>query len=440
MVFETFAAASSTLIWATFIIALIMGALVNKTNFCTMGAVSDVVNIGDWGRMRAWLLAIAVAVLGVAILEAISLVNPDQAFPPYRMGQILLAENILGGLLFGIGMTLASGCGNKTLIRIGGGNLKSIMVFLIIGIIAYYMINPISGDQTLMSLLFLDWIRPMSVSLSTQQDLGAIVGGESAGTARLILGIIVALGVLAFVFKSAEFRTGFDNILGGVAVGVAVLAAWYVTSNLNLSYEHEFEGDVVVSVRDFVDPTSQLGWVSMEDMGMAEDASALEGWDADRPPVANMSPQSFTFINPIGQTTAYLGSGLDRNLVSFGVMAVFGVILGSFLWSIISKGFRIEWFSSVGDFVNHFIGAILMGFGGVLAMGCTVGQAVTGISTLAVGSILTFIFIVLGSALTMKVQYYKMVYEEEATFFKALVAGLCDMKLLPDGLRKLDKV
>lgn len=440
MVFETFAAANSTLIWATFIIALIMGALVNKTNFCTMGAVSDVVNMGDWGRMRAWLLAIAVAVLGVAILEAISLVNPDQAFPPYRMGQLLLAENILGGLLFGIGMTLASGCGNKTLIRIGGGNIKSIMVFLIIGIIAYYMINPIKGDQTLMSMLFLDWIRPMSIGLSTQQDLGAIVGGESAGTARLILGIIVALGVLAFVFKSADFRTGFDNILGGVAVGVAVLAAWYVTSNLNLAYEHEFEGDVVVTVRDFVDPTSQLGWVSMEDMGMADEASALEGWDADRPSVANMSPQSFTFINPMSQTLGYAGSGFDRSLLSFGVMAVFGVILGSFLWSIISKGFRIEWFSSVRDFVNHFIGAILMGFGGVLAMGCTIGQAVTGISTLAVGSILTFISIVLGSALTMKVQYYKMVYEEEATFIKALVAGLCDMKLLPDGLRKLDKV
>ena len=440
MVFETFSAANSTLIWATFIIALIMGALVNKTNFCTMGAVSDVVNMGDWGRMRAWLLAIAVAVLGVAVLEALSMVNPDQAFPPYRMGQILVAENILGGLLFGIGMTLASGCGNKTLIRIGGGNIKSIFVLLIIGVIAYFMINPISGDQTLMSLLFLDWIRPMSVGLSTHQDLGAIIGGESAGAARLILGIIVALGALAFVFKSADFRSSFDNILGGLAVGIAVLGAWYITSNLNLAYEHEFEGDVTVSVRDFVDPTSQLGWVSMEDMGMAEDATVLKGWTADRPSVPAMSPQSFTFINPMGQTVGYIGSGFDRNMVGFGLMAVIGVILGSFLWSIISKGFRIEWFSSVRDFVNHFIGAILMGFGGVLAMGCTVGQAVTGISTLAVGSILTFIAIVLGSALTMKVQYYQMVYEEEASFVKALVAGLCDMKLLPDSLRKLDKV
>ena len=440
MVFETFSAANSVLIWSVFVLALFLGAVVNKTNFCTMGAVSDVVNMGDWGRMRAWLLAIGVAVLGVVLLEAMSLVDPDRAFPPYRMGQLLLAENILGGLLFGIGMTLASGCGNKMLIRIGGGNIKSVMVFVVVGTIAYFMINPIKGDQTLMSILFLDWIRPMSIGLSTHQDLGAILGGDSAGMMRLILGIVVALGVLAFVFKSADFRSNFDNILGGMAVGLVVLAAWYVTSNLMVSFESEFEGDVVVSVRDFVDPASETGWAALEAFGDAEDAPVLAGWDAGRPSVPNMSPQSFTFINPTGQTLGYFGSGFDRTLLGFGVMAVFGVILGSFLWSIISKGFRFEWFSSVGDFVNHFIGAVLMGFGGVLAMGCTIGQAVTGISTLAVGSILTFISIVLGSSLTMKVQYYKMVYEEEATFIKALVAGLCDMKLLPDGLRKLDKV
>ena len=105
-----------------------------------------------------------------------------------------------------------------------------------------------------------------------------------------------------------------------------------------------------------------------------------------------------------------------------------------------SRSFRFEWFSSFGDFVNHLIGAILMGFGGVLALGCTVGQAITGISTLAVGSFLTFFAIVLGAALTMKVQYYRMVYEEEASFTKALVASLADLRLLPNGMRKLDKV
>ncbi|MCW9089429.1 MAG: YeeE/YedE family protein [Gammaproteobacteria bacterium] len=431
MVFESFSEANSALLWSTFVIAVVMGAVVNKTNFCTMGAVSDAVNMGDWGRMRAWFFAIAVALLGVSLLEASSLADPDNAFPPYRMGQLIWAENLLGGLVFGIGMTLASGCGNKTLIRIGGGNIKSLMVFLIIGVIAYFMVNPLPGsDQTLMSLLFLDWIRPLAIDMGGPQDLGSVLAGESAGSARLWIGVALAAVLMFFVFKSAEFRGSFDNVLGGLVVGAAVLAAWYVSSNIMLQYE-DWGDKVTVSTREFLDPVAS-SW------DMAEDARA--NWDAAKPDMTSMSPQSFTFINPMGQSVGYTAKGFDRSDLSFGVIAVFGIIIGSFLWAIISKGFRIEWFSSVRDFFNHFIGAIMMGFGGVLAMGCTIGQGITGVSTLAIGSIITLVSIILGSALTMKVQYYKLVYEEEASFAKALVAGLCDMKLLPNGLRQLDKV
>ena len=128
MNFDNFFTAQSSFLWAAFGLALVMGAVVNKTNFCTMGAVSDMVNIGDSGRFRAWLLAIAVALLGVTLLEPLGMVNVDGSFPPYRGGELLWVENLLGGLMFGIGMTLASGCGNKCLIRIGGGNIKSIIV------------------------------------------------------------------------------------------------------------------------------------------------------------------------------------------------------------------------------------------------------------------------------------------------------------------------
>jgi len=128
MTYADFASAQSIFLWSTFAIALIMGAVVNKPNFCTMGAVSDWVNMSDTGRMRAWILAIAVGVLGVTALEAAGLVNVTGTFPPYRQTNFVWLENVLGGALFGVGMTLASGCGNKTLIRIGGGNLKSVMV------------------------------------------------------------------------------------------------------------------------------------------------------------------------------------------------------------------------------------------------------------------------------------------------------------------------
>jgi len=153
-----------------------------------------------------------------------------------------------------------------------------------------------------------------------------------------------------------------------------------------------------------------------------------------------LNSQSFTFINPIGQTYGYIKDGLNSALLTFGLISVIGVILGSLLWALISRSFRIEWFVDTRDFINHSIGGILMGFGGVLALGCTVGQGITGMSTLALGSIFTFISIIFGSALTMKIQYYKIVYEEEASFGKALVTSLVDMKLLPASLRQLDAV
>ena len=147
MQFESFSESLSFFLWSTFILSVLLGAVVNKTNFCTMGAVSDMVNINDYGRFRAWLLAIAVATIGVSVFEYMGLVNVTDSFPPYRGSSFIYIENILGGLLFGIGMTYASGCGNKTLIRIGGGNIKSVLVFVIIALIAYYMTTPFPGSD-----------------------------------------------------------------------------------------------------------------------------------------------------------------------------------------------------------------------------------------------------------------------------------------------------
>lgn len=420
MVFEGFVAAQEFLLWGVFVTALVMGALVNKTNFCTMGAISDLVNMGDSGRMRAWLLAIAVAVIGVGVLEYLGLINVSDTFPPYRAGNLLWAENILGGLLFGIGMTLASGCGNKCLIRIGGGNLKSMVVFLIIGMVAYFMVSPFPGtDQTLMSVLFYDWIRPLSNDLGGSQDLGALADRTHSVVARLVIALLLGLTLLGLILRSADFRRSGDNLLGGVVVGLAVVVVWYLSSNVLV---------------DSVDGKMTLGayydqWDMLAD---SESGRPAQG----RP----LSAQSFTFINPMGQALEYLAGGFDRRLLTVGIVAVAGVLLGSLLWSVLSRRFRIEWFSSVVDLRNHVIGALLMGFGGTLAMGCTIGQAVTGISTLALGSFLTFGAIFLGSALTMKVQLYKMVYEDEATLAKAVVTGLVDLRLLPASLRKLDAV
>ena len=417
MIFESFVDGQTFLLGSAFILAFIIGMIANKTNFCTMGAVSDMVNMGDYSRFRAWLLAIAVAMSGVVVLEFLGLLSVDSTFPPYRDTQIIWLENILGGFLFGVGMTFASGCGNKTLVRIGGGNIKSIMVLMVIAVVAFYMTNPFPGsDKTLYSVLFFEWISPLAISLDSSSDIGSLISVESAVLTRLVVGLMIVLLLGVYIFKSAEFRSGFDNILGGLVIGLAVLAAWYVSSNIIIDAEGE---------------ALSLG-AYYQEWDMLADS------DEGKPSMGRpLSTQSFTFINPMAQTYGYSMSGFNNVHLSFGLLSVLGVILGSLMWALISKGFRIEWFANVKDFFMHLIGAVLMGLGGTLALGCTIGQAITGISTLAVGSVLVFIAILFGSALTMKMQYYKMLYED-ASLISVFLTSLVELRLLPASMRKLE--
>jgi len=424
MSFESFVSAHAAVLWLTFGIAVVMGAVVNKTNFCTMGAVSDLVNMGDSSRIRAWLLAMAVAILGVTLIEAAGLFTVDASRPPYRGGSFAWLEYIIGGVMFGVGMTLGSGCGNKTLVRIGGGNLKSIIVFIVISICAYFMVNPFPGtDDTLYSTLFYPWTNLTTVSLAGKQDLGSLVSaasGADVATMRLIFGLLVCAGILLFVFKSEDFRQSADSKLAGIVVGACIIAAWYVSADFaTISADGE--------IYSWVNYASDDVWT------MVEDSAAPSG----------VAVQSYSFINPIGEMTGYLVNGMEGwkgNTLTYGMVATFGVIIGSLLWAVISKGFRIEWFVDMKDFITHLIGGALMGVGGILAVGCTIGQAVTGVSTLALGSFMVFGSIVFGSAMTMKIQYYRLVYEDEATFGKAFITALVDMKVLPASLRKLDAV
>lgn len=368
----------NNILLSVFVIAAVMGAVANKTNFCTMGAISDWVNMEDKGRLRAWLLAIAVAMGGVLVLEALGRINLSGAtFPPYRTANFAWLRYLLGGVMFGIGMTLASGCGNKTLIRIGGGNLKSLVVLAIASTMAYFMLW-----SDFYGIVFDSWMAPLAVNLGAigakSQTLDGILGGlagmADTSTLHLILGSLLVVGILFFAFRSEEFRDNRDNIFGGAVVGLAVLAGWYLTG-------------------------SALGaeWKEWAEM-------------ADTPP-SRVEVQSFTFISPMGDSMRYLLHPGDFSMINFGICALAGVIVGSFLYSVLTRSFRIEWFANAGDFANHAIGAVLMGVGGVLSMGCTVGQAITGVSTLAVGSMLTFAAIVIGAVGTMKFQYWKMMRE-----------------------------
>lgn len=425
MTFDNFFHAESVFLWSTFALSLVLGAVANKTNFCTMGAVSDLVNMGDSGRLRAWILAATVAMIGVLVLEGLGYINlGSTTLPPYRGSQFQWGRYLLGGFLFGIGMTLGSGCGNKTLIRMGAGNIKSLFVFVMIAVVAYYMVDPFKQlPATWYQTMFAPWLGKASISLTGNQDLGSMVGGAvgvAPLTMRLIIGAVIAAVSLFILFRSADFRKNFDNVFAGIVIGVVVIAAWYITSNITIN-----GADGHQTMSQFYN-----NWDFAMDSAVGKPKNGA----------TNLLPQSFTFISPMGQAFGYATSGFAKNFMTFGVVSVIGVILGSLLWSLINRSFRIEWFASFKDFITHIIGGILMGFGGVLGLGCTIGQGITGVSTLALGSFMVFISIVFGSALTMKIQYYKLVYEDEASFFKAFITALVDMKLLPSGLRQLEAV
>ncbi|MBH32668.1 MAG: hypothetical protein CMD90_03345 [Gammaproteobacteria bacterium] len=401
-----------TILLICFITTFILGAVVFKTSFCTMGAVSDLVNIGDTGRMRSWFFAIAIAIFGVAILNIfniadINLANSKQTSnPPYLSTVFMWPRYILGGILFGIGMTLASGCGNRTLVRIGGGNIKSILVLFIMGTSAYFMIFTNFANN-----VFFSWMQPTIIDFSNyglnNQSVSSIINLFFNSQSELFFFIIptlISLLIIYWCFKSSDFYKSFDNIFSGLVLGVAVTIAWYLTAG----------------------PMGQ------------ELMSEIEFLDGNEKPYAT-GIQGLTFVQPSAILIRLIESNFNLIFINFALTAAAGIICGSLAYSIIFNKFKVEWFASLKDLLNHVIGAILMGIGGVLALGCTIGQGVTGVSTLSVGSFISLAFIIFGSGITMKIQLYRMVYED-SSFLDALLSGLVDFRLLPKILRKLDQV
>jgi len=389
----------------TSILGFILGYVVNKTNFCTMGAVSDLVNIGDTSRLKAWFLAIAIAILGVTILELVGAINVNDSRIPYRNSVLFWPRYIVGGIMFGIGMTLASGCGNKILIRIGGGNLKSIFVLLIAGLMALLMTR-----TDFYGLLFHSWMSPLSPDLAklgiNDQSIQTIISSIfRLDSGNIFSTLFVPLITIFFLFKfifSSNKKLSADNITSGIVVGLVVVFAWLLTGGQL--------GQAWIENNDFLDT-----------------------------PYPSVGVQSFTFINPMGEALLYTTSGLNSFFLTFGVAALLSTIFGSFVYALISKNLRLEWFANKHDFIRHLIGGILIGIGGVLSLGCTIGQGVTGVSTLAIGSIITLISIIFGASLMMKIEYYKAVYED-SSFSELLKNSLIDLRVLPEKIRSLEKI
>jgi len=358
---------ATLVVWGGFVLAFIFGAVANKTNFCTMGAISDVVNMEHWGRMRMWLLTIAVAVIGANLLYYFGLIDLSKSV--YQRPVLPWLSLLLGGALFGVGMTIAAGCTNKNLVRVGGGSLRSVVVLTVLAISAYMTLKGLFGQWR---ASFLD---PVSVDLSqwgfSAQGLPQVLAkltGLPDKTALLITLSVVGLGLLVFVFKDKRFRSNLSHVLGSVVLGLLVVAAWYLTGHIGFGEDPE----------------------TMEMVYFATNTRTLE---------------SMSFVAPVAFNLEMLMLWTDKSLrMTFGIASAIGVVLGSFAYAISTRQFRWEGFASMEDLRTQLIGAVLMGFGGVTAIGCTIGQGLSGVSTLAIGSFLALAGIIGGAVATMKWQ------------------------------------
>jgi len=337
---------------AFFLGGLLLGVISQRTHFCTMGAISDVVHMGDWTRARQWLVAMGVAMLGFAALSDLGQIDPSKTL--YASARLMWLSTAVGGLMFGYGMVIASGCGNKTLVRIGGGNLKSLVVMVVMGVSAFATLKGITAVLRVSTLdtFFVD--MPTGANLSV---LGIPYLGYILGTLLLLV-----------VMRHQEMWT-FPNLLAGLGVGGLVVAMWWVSGHLGFVPEHP---------------------ETLEAVYVATNSGRIE---------------ALNFVAPVAYTLDWLMFYSDTSKVlSAGITAVVGVMAGSALSALQTQTFRWEGFANPRDLGQHLVGSVLMGVGGVTAMGCTFGQGLSGISTLSLNAVLALAAIVIGAVLALRRQ------------------------------------
>jgi len=358
---------TAQVLWAAFGLSLLFGAIAQRTHFCTMGAVADIVNIGDWTRMRMWVMAMGVAVLGFNAMVAAGWVQAGNSV--YGSARLVWLSNLVGGLMFGFGMVLASGCGSKTLVRIGGGSLKSLVVFMVLGLAAYATLRGITGVVRVQTL------DTVALNLQSSQDLPSLLalwGGWDRNALALPLGLAIGGAMLAFALWRPEGRSG-EVLLAGLGLGALIVGVWWVSGRLGYVAEHP---------------------LTLEETFLATNTQRME---------------SLTFVAPMAYTLDWLILFSDKSkLLSLGIVSTLGVVLGSAVVALANRSFRWEGFAGNEDTANHLVGAVLMGVGGVTAMGCTVGQGMTGVSTLAVGSFIALAGILAGGVMGVRWQVWRL--------------------------------
>ncbi len=325
-------------------IGVAFGAATERSGFCTMGAVSDWAGLGDATRLRAWALAAAIALAGAQALHLAGAIDLSTSL--YAGKRLLWLGHVAGGALFGIGMTYAGGCASRALARLGAGNLKSLVVLLVLAVAA------MATMRGLLAPLRIALVDASAIALPRAQSLPELLAPGSAA-ARAAIAAIATIALAAWALAGGRLRARLPLLAGACVVGALVVAAWATTGILG---HDEFE------------PA----------------------------PLAALS-----FVAPVADTMVYAMFSTGTSF-AFPAATCVGVVAGAAASSLAGGRFRWEGFADRADLARHVLGAAAMGIGGVLALGCSIGQGVSGLSTLSAGSALTLAGILAGGALATR--------------------------------------
>ncbi|WP_416896399.1 MAG: YeeE/YedE family protein [Minwuia sp.] len=333
-----------------FALGTVAGLAARGADFCTYRAIEDWFLVGDTARLRTWALAVAVAMIAVQAMFAADIARIGESF--YLAPSLGWGGAIAGGLLFGWGMAMVGTCGFGILVRLGSGDMRAVLMVLVMGLSAYM------AARGLTALARVNLLEPLRLDLGGAggQGLGHVIGaatGLSPGGTGLFLGLAIGAALILWCLSDRRFRQSGYGVASGLAVGVAVAGGFAATGILG---------------NDDFDP---------------------------------QRVESLTYVLPPGETIMYLLTFTGAE-ITFGIGATLGTVFGAFLTTSTRMNFRFEAYDDAREMRRHVVGAFLMGFGGVAALGCTVGQGVSAMSTLSLGAPLAMASIVAGSVLGIR--------------------------------------
>ncbi len=353
----------SMVIIGGFIIGFLMGAVVQRSKFCIAAACHSIVTTGDLTQTRAYAMALFVSILGTQILYKLGYVDINYCI--YISSPFTWLSYIIGGFIFGVGIVYAGGCASRILVRSAEGNLGglvSVMAFIF------------SSGATLWGILAkvrVDYFNKLTIGFQNQYLPNIL-----KGIPFWVILVVIEIALLIFMFRAPKDSEwwGWRWPLAGVAIGLTILFAWWING-------------IAYKTVQVVDQFSFSG---------PDDPTLLQFW----------RPKSLTFALADAQTFRYIILWTGES-INFAIASVLGVVAGSFIASIVTRTFT--WVAPpLEQFKYNLWGGLLMGFGAVLALGCNIGQGLSGFSTLSLGSILTMTFILIGAVSGAKYLQWKM--------------------------------